>query len=65
MDFIDDGSSDLGALWVQALEDYHKESGFDLRGATQIQWSITTIMKDQDQQIEAFSQYRHNKGKGS
>ncbi|KAI0129137.1 hypothetical protein BJ170DRAFT_682921 [Xylariales sp. AK1849] len=63
MDFIDDGSSDLGALWQQALEDYAKESGADLRAATQMRWDTTTILKDQEQAVMSFTSWRHNQGK--
>lgn len=63
MDIGEDGASDIGTLWRQALDDYAKESGVDLRSADQIKWNITTITKDQDQEISAFSKFRHNKGK--
>jgi hypothetical protein len=64
MDFMDNGSSDVGAVWKQALDDYVKECGIDLRTATQAQWNITTIVKDQEQQVSSFTAWRHNRGKG-
>ncbi|KAH8673354.1 hypothetical protein BX600DRAFT_508630 [Xylariales sp. PMI_506] len=63
MDFMEDGNSDIGAIWHQALEDYATESGIDLRSATQMQWNISTIVKDQEQQVSSFTSWRHDKTK--
>ncbi|KXJ86264.1 hypothetical protein Micbo1qcDRAFT_153102 [Microdochium bolleyi] len=63
MAFINDDESDLGSLWHEALEDYAREAGIDLRAAPQVQWQMSTIMTQQSQQLSAFSSFRHNKGK--
>ncbi|KAL8294605.1 hypothetical protein RB597_007774 [Gaeumannomyces tritici] len=55
--------TDLAALWDQALTSYSERTSVDIRKAMQPQKSINSIMMDQQQLLQAFSGFRHNKGK--
>ncbi len=59
-----DEVTDLGALWEQALNDYYTESGgTDLRGSDSSRWNMGRILGEQEDQLQLFSQYRHDKGR--
>ncbi|ORY68463.1 uncharacterized protein BCR38DRAFT_481948 [Pseudomassariella vexata] len=59
----DGDTSDVGALWRQALDNYQSESGLGMRNTTQIQWSIDAIKNDQEKEVTAFRKYRHNQSR--
>lgn len=61
---LTDTPSDIGALWRQALDDYLKEAHVDLRDAPQASWDMTTIVKQQDDEVSTFKSWRHNQGRG-
>ncbi|KLU84503.1 hypothetical protein MAPG_03544 [Magnaporthiopsis poae ATCC 64411] len=55
--------TDVAALWDQALTSYSDRTGVDIRMAVQPQKSISSIMMEQQRLLQAFSGFRHNKGK--
>ncbi|KAL8388797.1 hypothetical protein RB595_008937 [Gaeumannomyces hyphopodioides] len=55
--------TDLATLWDQALTTYSERTNVDIRKAMQPQKSVNSIMMDQQQLLQAFSGFRHNKGK--
>ena len=71
---IDDNkTSDIGALWEQALnqyfldtkdvfKDYYVDTGKNTKSLLQRTWKVSSIINDQEQQLEDFCIYRHNKG---
>jgi hypothetical protein len=70
---IDEEASDIGALWEQALnqyfldtkdvlEDYYVDTGKNTKSLPQRTWKVSSIINDQEQQLEDFRTYRHNQG---
>jgi hypothetical protein len=55
--------SDVAALWEEALDAYIEISKVPIRSVLSSQRSVATIMKDQEQQLDTFKDFRHNKGK--
>lgn len=57
-------SSDIGALWKDALEQHRKESklepALEREMMQQMSWDVTRIMQEQNQQLEVFSKARHS-----
>jgi hypothetical protein len=61
---VDNEASDLGMMWQQALQEYANESGGkDLRSTDSSQWNIGRILGDQEEQLQLFSVFRHDKGR--
>jgi hypothetical protein len=58
----DEESSDIGALWEQALNRYYADTGTDIKSLPQKTWSVAAIMNDQERQVKEFTDWRHNKG---
>jgi fungal STAND N-terminal Goodbye domain len=59
-----DEASDLGEMWKQALAEYTAESGGkDLRPTNSSQWNMGRILADQEEQLQLFSVFRHDKGR--
>jgi hypothetical protein len=61
---VGDEASDLGLMWQQALDEYASESGGkDLRGTDSSQWNMGRILGDQEEQLQLFGVFRHDKGR--
>jgi len=64
--YLDDGlgdqTSDLGALWQQALQNYKDKCGVDLSSTGRDKWNMSTIEAEQARQLDLFSKFRHDKG---
>ena len=61
---VGDEATDLGVMWQQALDEYANESGGkDLRGTDSSQWNMGRILGDQEEQLQLFSVFRHDKGR--
>jgi hypothetical protein len=61
---VGDEATDLGAMWQLALDEYANESGGkDLRGTDSSQWNMGRILGDQEEQLQLFSVFRHDKGR--
>ncbi|KAH8893455.1 hypothetical protein GQ53DRAFT_840505 [Thozetella sp. PMI_491] len=59
-----DEVTDMGALWEQAINDYYHESGgTDLRGSDSSRWNMGRILGEQEEQLQLFGQFRHDKGR--
>jgi hypothetical protein len=59
-----DEASDLGEMWRQALDEYANESGGkDLQGTDSSQWNMGRILSEQEEQLQLFSVFRHDKGR--
>ncbi|KAF2856640.1 hypothetical protein T440DRAFT_437517 [Plenodomus tracheiphilus IPT5] len=55
--------SDVALLWEAALDSYKKTADVDLRAYLRTQRSIESIKVEQQQQLENFKVFRHDKGK--
>jgi hypothetical protein len=57
-------SSDIGALWKEALEQHRKESklepALEREMMQQMSWDVTSIIQEQNRQLEVFSKARHS-----
>lgn len=60
---VRDEKTDLADLWNQALEDYYRESGENLSGTDSSRWNMGHILAEQEQQLQLFNQFRHDKGR--
>jgi|SRR3569833_464177 len=61
---VGDEETDLGMLWQQALNEYCAESdGADLIGTDPSRWNMGRILAEQEEQLQFFSQFRHDKGR--
>jgi hypothetical protein len=56
-------SSDIGRLWDEALASYEKTTENDLRAHMGKQITVTQLVMQQEQELAAFTSFRHNKGK--
>jgi hypothetical protein len=56
-------SSDIGALWKEALEQHRKESKLkpdvERQMMQQMSWDVSSIIQEQNRQLELFSKARH------
>lgn len=58
-----DEQTNLGKLWEEALNEYYAESGgTDLRGTDSSRWNMGRILAEQEDQLQLFSHFRHDKG---
>jgi uncharacterized coiled-coil DUF342 family protein len=59
-----DESSDIGALWEEALEKHRKESklnpNVEREMMQQMNWDVSSILQEQSRQLEVFSKARHS-----
>lgn len=56
-------TSDVGALWIRALEKYKRLTKIDLREMPEKDWALKSILKQQEEGLLAFKNVRHNGGK--
>jgi hypothetical protein len=60
----EDESSDIGALWKEALEKHKKESKIkpdvERKMMQQMSWDVSSILQEQNRQLEVFSKARHS-----
>ena len=54
-------SSDVGAIWEAAVRKYKEKTKTELLISST--WSVSSIMKEQERQLQTFSQYRHDASK--
>lgn len=43
-------------------EQYCRDTGTNIKYLPEMSWSVTTILGEQQRQVELFNKYRHNKG---
>lgn len=57
-------SSDIGALWKEALDQYKKEAklkpDLERQMMHQMSWNVPSIIQEQNRQLDAFLKWRHS-----
>lgn len=58
----DQDETDIGALWEEALFKYKRDTNRDLLMLPRQSWNVAAMMEEQKTQVDAFTNWRHNKG---
>ena len=52
---------DVGAIWEAAVSKYRSQTKTDVVASST--WSVSSILREQERQLQMFNQYRHDTGK--
>lgn len=53
-------SSDIGAVWGEALDKYYASTKTNLKMMPQKSWTIKALKEEQEKEIQQFTRFRHD-----